>query len=601
MKTTKGLFKKLTSLLIAGTMLLSILPMTSVVATEVPDGKVWQTLVNIQMDAFEALRTEWTTKDSATINGRDIGAELVWGSGAFHANSRAHKYGQYDYWTEVVYNSRPSTVGEYGLVHHGAWVSGSGWTKSDQGWKFKNLWDANTVSVGDKVRITAQVYPSAKNMSTQNSKQEPTADASGNIIPVENGNMRMTAGGVEDLTNVTGDQWNEMVMDIDITEANISTNNAVQIDSGAVGEGNFYAVRWLLGSVTVEILEDANGSYTIDTGKKWETVSEIDFDGFADLTYSDWNMETTETVDGHTYGLGFTNGVYHSATGLKTRSEVDSSISFPSIVKDKTNGKIALVRRKWVDVSTGWTSPKSGFWVKNIFGPDGVQLGDRVKITAYVYHNTPWKYDGKNLAEYPDGEATNTASTVMWLSQADDASTTDINENFFSNNPLGMNNGAGEINIATTKANEWNEISLEYVIGEGNQYAEGVQICSLGVKEGDEGKVVLADAPYAMPYMFYLAGLKVEKQVDTGSGTVDAAVGTVNIDTEGIATEGSKILVAAYDGDMFLGCDILDCEAEKYNYDFVIYNAKAADSVKAYVWNMNDIEPQFTPIELTAK
>lgn len=604
-KTWQGFAKRAAVLLVACAVVCSILPITMLAAAEAFDGKFWQTVATIQMDSFENLRNEGVLSDTATIGGKSYNVSFVWGTNAKrNGNSHAHNNGWYSLAQDAL-AIKPDGVGEYVLAHHGAcntetsWI----WTSSDSGWKFSNLWDTGSVSAGDKIRISAQVYPDAEMMFKQtwsSSKNifEPAGDS------VTAGEMRMMTNSQTALTPVTGDQWNELKLEIDLTEDNIS-DNTVQIDSGAPAEGSVYATRWVIGLVKVEVYAEASGTYTIEDGKKWEQMSLVTMDDYESVEgasggISWWGGKKSDNTGWLRAEAG--NGKYtvfnsntgyqriHQGTGFKTMADETRITSNPVIPGASSITNVFLLNRAWSktygtwDAGMGKGAPDSRINISGIFDNTKVNVGDTVKITAWVYNAL--MHDATTASDVYKADTPGTLT--MWLS--DKAR----NETIATNGPSADYNLTKPVNSAETVTyndmmeGTWREVSLTYTVTEENKDVTGVSFNS--DKFGSE-------TVEAFPLLLYLAAVKAEKLVDATDETVGRVAGSITAGGIGEIAEGDdvKVLAVAYSGDMFLGCDLVEYTADG-KYNFAIENASNADNVVVYIWNMNNIKPRFMPI-----
>lgn len=140
----------------------------------------------------------------------------------------------------------------------------------------------------------------------------------------------------------------------------------------------------------------------------------------------------------------------------------------------------------------------------------------------------------------------------------------------------------------------WNKVELVYTITEENKTISSIQINSDNV----------AHTVTHFPYILKLAGVTVEKEIEkadqTKKGTITGKVALgLDYEVEG----GVKVLVAAYKDNMFLGCDIIDYDyAGEYDFEIkdtlVGDDVSGADKVVAYIWDMNEYQPQILPIQL---
>ena len=610
-KTRHSLLKKASSLIIAGLMAVSALPAAVSAADDEADSKFWQTIVDLNMDGFENLRSMDAITDSATVDGRTYGVNFCWGTnGKRNANSKAKKNGEDDEVSAAYAAGVPDGVGEYVLKHHGACTADNGWrwTSSDSGWAFSNLWDADTVAVGDTVRVTAQVYPVASGMKKQKYNEgkgifEPEGGLSGG-----KGEMRLMSGDKISMTEVTGDQWNELALEFELTAENVA-NGKVQVDSGVPAADAVYVSRWVVGSIKVQVLGDANGSYTIQDGTKWEQMNLVTMDDYEAIGegigggISYWSGKKSDNTGYLKANAG--NGKYaefktnmnaqriHQGTGLRPIKD-EGGVTAPAIPGAGAITNVFKLNRAWSMQQGSWNAgmgkgaPDSYINISGLFDNTNVQVGDTVKITAWVLGAS--MHDGTTATDSmkPDDPAT----VTMWL--ADRARSGDV----------ATNGPAADYNVSVPsvpsetasyddmKQGEWKEITLTYEVTADNKDVTGISINS--DKMGSE-KVT------AFPLYLYVAAVKAEKLTDDPTQELGRIVGSVNVGGIDAPAEGEdvQVVVVAYRGARFLGCDMVPYTTDG-KYEFAIDGASAADKVIAYVWSMNRFQPRMPGITLKA-
>ncbi len=601
-KTWQRFSKRASSLILAGAVAISILPMAVSAADTTGSTKFWKTIVDLNMDGFQQLRSESVTSDTATVDGRTYGVSFCWGTnGKRVGNSRAFKNGEDTEVSAAYAKGAPEGVGNYVLKHHGACTSANGWvwTSSDSGWAFTNLWDANTVSVGDTVKISAQVYPVTSGMKKQK------YNTSKNIYEPEGGSangkgaMRLMSGDQTSMTDVTGDQWNELTLEFGINENNIASGK-VQVDSGAPAADAVYATRWVVGSVKVQVLGEAGGNYTIagsdaPLGYHWETMENLNMDGFTMGTKDDWSYDATKTVDGRTVtvspdgagrkihqGSDFYTPADIAANYKGTTYNMDSiTANLPSVAGDKLFLLNRALNQNGNDWAYKWPSPGSAIRVKNIFDTNKIANGEKVRISAWVYPARIFEnYGGISANPGPSEAADQTQATKlrMWLTDS-------------TLSPNAPNTKRpGEVYYDSIVTNQWNQVAITYTVDDYNKAVANVRIDS-----------AISDAEQKDPYPLYLAlaGVKAEKLVANAAGSDQGTVsGTITAQIDDAA--GTKIVVAAYKSNELLGCDIVDADAATTKYSFSIADAYGTDKVIAYIWKLDNANPVLAPIPLTA-
>ena len=601
-RTWQHFTKRASTLILAGAVAISILPMAVSAADTTGSTKFWQTIVDLNMDGFEKLRSESVTSDTATVDGRTYGVSFCWGTnGKRVGNSRAFKNGDDTEVSAAYAAGAPAGVGSYVLKHHGACTSANGWiwTSSDSGWAFSNLWDANTVSVGDTVKISAQVYPVTSGMKKQK------YNTSKNIYEPEGGSangkgaMRLMSGTHSALTDVTGDQWNELNLEFAITADDVASGK-VQVDSGAPAADAVYATRWVVGSVKVELLGEAGGNYTIagsdaPLGYHWETIENLNMDDFTMGTKNDWTYDATKTVDGRAVtvspdgagrkihqGSDFYTPADIAANYKGTTYNMDSiTANLPSVAGDKLFLLNRALNQNGNDWAYKWPSPGSAIRVKNIFDTNKIANGEKVRISAWVYPARIFEnYGGISANPGPSEAADQTQATKlrMWLTDS-------------TLSPNAPNTKRpGEVYYDSIVTNQWNQVAITYTVDDYNKAVANVRIDS-----------AIDDAEQKEPYPLYLAlaGVKAEKLVANAAGSDQGTVsGTITAQIDDAA--GTKIVVAAYQGNELLGCDIVDADAATTKYSFSIAGAYGTDKVIAYIWKLDNANPVLAPIPLTA-
>lgn len=601
-RTWQHFTKRASTLILAGAVAISILPMAVSAADETGGTKFWQTIVDLNMDGFEALRAEGVTSDTATVDGKNYGVSFCWGTnGKRVGNSKAFKNGDDTEVSAAYAAGAPAGVGSYVLKHHGACTSANGWiwTSSDSGWAFTNLWGANTVSVGDTVKISAQVYPVTSGMKKQK------YNTSKNIYEPEGGSangkgaMRLMSGTHSALTDVTGDQWNELNLEFAITADDVASGK-VQVDSGAPAADAVYATRWVVGSVKVEVLGESGGNYTIagsdaPLGYHWETIENLNMDDFTMGTKGDWTYDATKTVDGRTVtvspdgagkkihqGSDFYTPADIAANYKGTTYNMDSiTENLPSVAGDKLFLLNRALNQNGNDWAYKWPSPSSAIRVKNIFDTSKITNGERVRISAWVYPARIFaNYGGISANPGPSEASDQTQATKlrMWLTDS-------------TLSPNAPNTKRpGEVYYDSIVTNQWNQVAITYTVDDYNKAVANVRIDS-----------AIEDAEQKDPYPLYLAlaGVKAEKLVANAEGSNQGTVsGTISAKIDD-ATD-TKIVVAAYKGNELLGCDIVDADAATTKYSFSIADAYGTDKVIAYIWKLDNANPVLAPIPLTA-
>ena len=371
------------------------------------------------------------------------------------------------------------------------------------------------------------------------------------------------------------------------------------------------------GTIIATMLPMTFASAEMIDGTKWETISEIKFTDFSDLTdpaNSRWDPITaTKTVDGVTYGIELipggaspigNNTGYIYYTNSKNWGWDSGKDYLSNNLPVSMSDKLIWNRRCYVQSGINkWSSPTQALRIKNIFGATQLNRGDKVRITAYVntYGTEYWNPASNAGIDPNDAEgslypSTNTANIRMWLSQNADESLGW--GNYYPQNTMGMTNSAEYTRKELTKK-EWGEVSLEYTINEANENVKCVRI--------DSGLLNESTEIYDFPREIFVAKLKVERLVkSSGTYAIDSATGkcsgnvTTILTSEPDAASNPKVLIAAYSGNDLVGCNVKEY-SDTNSYDFEISNAAGADRVVAYLWYMDNIEPKIEAINLKAQ
>ena len=242
--------------------------------------------------------------------------------------------------------------------------------------------------------------------------------------------------------------------------------------------------------------------------KTYETVSEINFDNI-DVTVSaqnsTWQMLSNgETADGVPYKIDISGngGQIGKNTGYYSLDDI-SADAFGGI-KDKQapdiyNGTLLRFSR---EQRTGWEghlNPARASWIRmrNIFDKEKVEVGDTLKVTAYVYTDDIWdgdtsRDDGTFKVE-PQEDAT--SAITMYLSVERDT----------GNYKIGYNHAAYTdptegVRITDLKPHEWQEVSFEYKVSTKNKAAADLRM-----------DASVADGAYPYARNTFIAGIRVER------------------------------------------------------------------------------------------
>ncbi len=247
----------------------------------------------------------------------------------------------------------------------------------------------------------------------------------------------------------------------------------------------------------------------------FEPFKTVNTQGFGneETTYHSYLVSKTDGdkirklgIDGNNwwnYRLGANSAIY--PTG---RLEVQ----FPNLDKgipSFANGMVAWVDRG-VSIPdprnvTGWSSEAAGVRFINIFDEGDVTLGDKLKITAWVYANNMGK-----LAERT-GKATTAEGSAGSTWVKDTTSTTvktQLSIKQTADMPLGLYDYAptdDEIAIAEIELDKWQPITLTYEINEDNIGSRSISIDNSCVTFGD-----------TYPKNLFVSGVEIEKLSGAG-------------------------------------------------------------------------------------
>ena len=232
----------------------------------------------------------------------------------------------------------------------------------------------------------------------------------------------------------------------------------------------------------------------------WETLAELDMNGFNLTANSTWQIKAEKTVDERTVTLQTNAGadpwiVCPDSGFCDVASDMDLAVDVPEITE---NGKLFVLNRN--KGLNGWwrpTSVKSGIQALNLFDKTKIKYGDKIKITAYVYAKNICKGEGNY--NNSDVDQKQNVSARIWLT-----------EPWKSNSEPGYNTNCDPLKesfIGEIPAGEWTELSLEYTASNSNMNVNGIEMNNYpGSKEG------------IYPIMLYVAGIKAERYVDPNAG-----------------------------------------------------------------------------------
>lgn len=368
------------------------------------------------------------------------------------------------------------------------------------------------------------------------------------------------------------------------------------------------------GTIIATMLPMTFASAEMIDGTKWETISNINLDGFSALpsvSDNEWNTLTSSKTDGdNTYEfeiiLDRANKGDIGFLQCSWFNDVNNTYHYLNeSLYAKTNAKTQVLKiaRAYYNNYIGWTTAAKGVRFKNIFGSTEINAGDRIRVTAYVNGNATvwWDVDKKNgngstgSGDMPNSsntlEETTTMPVRMWLSDA-----TTGGNGYYKNAP--NEKAPEECAYKTVNKKEWNEISIEYTASDYTKDVKAVRIDNVPKD---------TSADYSFPQNLYVAGIKVERLVkSSGTYAIDSATGkcsgnvTTILTSEPDTASNPKVLIAAYSSNDLVGCNVKEY-SDTNSYDFEISNAAGADRVVAYLWYMDNIEPKIEAINLKAQ
>lgn len=567
-KTCRGFVKRTAAYIVAGAVAATLIPAAVSAEETAAAPTLWETVSEISMDGFTQTKgSSWLVAGEKNVDERTVTVQTNAGGDPWIVCPES---GFCDVASDADLAVNAPEITENGklfvLNRKNGEVSTGWWkpTSIKSGIQALNLFDKTKIAAGDKIKITAYVY--AKNIcqgqgNYNNSGVDQTQNVSARIWLTEPWKSNSEPGYNTNcdpnketfIGEIPAGKWSELSLEYTAGAGNMDING-IEINNYPGSKDGIYPLNLYLAGVKVERQTSVKSAYT-------KTLANINMDGFTKDTEKSgiWaGMFYDKTVDGWSYKVnGLTGSTFtvHGNTGIITGLSSKTG-SVPAVTKNDTG---FLMCRKWID-SAPQNLPLSNtaIEVQNMFDTAKLQNGDRLKITAYVY-----------AAEL----ATSTVKSNGFYDLKEGA-TGEVNYR------MSLTGGTTEKVEFKDDAAEWKEISIEYVVNDANKTLNSIKIDNY-VQNGE-----------VYPLSLYLAGITVEKLENGGWYTADAngnAAGEIYASNAG-ASEGSKVMVAAYEGNTFLGCDILDVNSGVS--PFSITGASKADKVCAYVWNMTTLKPQ---------
>ena len=587
-KTRKGFVKRAAACIVAGAVAATLIPAAVSAEGQAAEAALWETVSVINMDGFpETTGSIWgyeaeKTADGKTHKVRSI-AGPAYGCGHYFINQESKICGM----SEAQKTAAPDIAGEnvamvsrnwqkYGHNCSGKWIQGA-FASSQAGIIVSGLFDDNNIALGDKVKVTAWVYATDIVNSTElklceNQNQQVNFRAFTMDLDKKY-NTNATENEMSFKGKLSTNMWNKISIEYEVNSAN-SVAKSIRIDNEE--QDNIFPLRLSLAGVKVEKKVNTASSYT----KKIAAVSMDEFPDTDCANYQGFNVEAP--VNGKTYGVRTHGGgdpyLVGNAGGI---SAIGSTYGRNThVIGGKTVAKAAVLHRGWLGTSNGnkITNPKASIWLQNVYADDEISVGDRVRVTVWASATTPKKYLSATKHEDIDTDK------ILFRAYINDPWKSAAQPGYNTQGQIEELTYEGDLSLG-----EWHKLTIEYQITEANKNARNIIIDN--AKSDEVGTVY--------PVYLSVAGFELEKFENGGWYTVGEngnASGEIYANNTGVS-EGSKLIVAAYEGDTFMGCDILDANGEVS--PFSVTGAAKADKVCAYVWDMTTLKPQAGIIGLT--
>ena len=581
-KTCRGFVKRVAAYIVAGTVAATLIPAAVSAEDTAAAPTLWETVSEISMDGFKKTKSgSWMVAGEKTVGERTVTVQTNAGGDPWIVCPES---GFCDVASDADLAVNAPDITENGklfVLNRGNGLNGY-WrpTSIKSGIHALNLFDKTKIAAGDKIKITAYVY--AKNIcrgegNYNNSDVDQMQNVSARIWLTEPWKSNEQPGYNTNcdpnketfIGEIPAGKWSELSLEYTAGTGNMDING-IEINNYPGSKDGIYPLNLYLAGVKVERQTSVKSAYT-------KTLENINMDGFTvdqKGAAAVWNgFKSHKTVGDRTYSVNGSGGNDTWTQGCWSNfvSVPDNMDTVPDITK---NNKLFYFDRRYPSVGgagSNHPSSKAAIIAGNMFDTSKVSVGDKIRVDAWLY--------AKNLATMGGVAADNQNQSVnyrIWLMEEGSDTVTAVN----SHEP-GSDAASG-----TMMPLEWTKISLEYVVNDTNKALNSVRIDNY-----TDGGVY--------PQEIYLAGVTVEKFENGGWYTVSEngnASGEIYANNAGV-TEGSKLMVAAYEGNTFLGCDILDINGEAS--PFSVTGAANADKVCAYVWDMTTLKPQAGVIGLT--
>ncbi len=217
----------------------------------------------------------------------------------------------------------------------------------------------------------------------------------------------------------------------------------------------------------------------------WKTISRVDMTGFtweADPSNEGTELggagvKATKTQDDRIITVGV-DGRHTAPWGVHPETRFFNTLT-SGVYKYKpvgVGGTVLVMPRKYSRVG-GWVNSSSAFTVDNIFDKSMVKVGDKLRITAWVYTADIYKKgenDGDEATPVSD-QASATSRARMWITD---------DEKYSVGAPSESQTDEA-VKVPDLPNQKWVEISLTYTIDNDNKDINRIRIDSDYVQEGE--------------------------------------------------------------------------------------------------------------------
>ncbi len=461
-----------------------------------------------------------------------------------------------------------------------------------------DLYAGNQVNVGDKIQVTAWVYgykvgKCYGELTTLLDDQKTPFDVRMFITDTSFNNNGGEAN-YSYYTKMNGNTWTKLEFTYTVGADLPASATMLKIDNNT-SAGNPYPQNLGVAKIKVKRIEKgevpASGTYTggYATEEIFKTEVTTDYVKQTDYTPTGSNSAPSTitwardydgqdvnlsviangaAVDGF-WGVGKWSDMIKisGSWGLDDPTNINANYNPVGLPTDFVGTHVLNVSREQAHWGATNGSSAIGIALEDCYGNQYIQAGDKIRITSWIY---AYNIAANNLDDFkhPTGDQKGQVDVRMfvsrpWVSESDPGYNTKA-----ENSRLSL--------VTKMNANEWTKLVLDYTLTEEDLQAGRLIIDN---KTADD-----ATNPY--PITMAYAGTKVERVLEDGT----SLSGTVNLgNAEGSAT--AKIIVAAYKGNMFKGCQVIDYVPGTAEYDFELTNVMDANSVKAFFWDIDNFAP----------